>query len=283
MSDQEFSEEQIEARIQTLLVEGHALSSESRQKIVELGAQATPRLVELLQDKPLWDDQAPGEGYAPIHAAELLGEIGDKDALGPMYDVLVEVDPAAILDDALTESIRSFGKDAVRVGLAKLDSWDDPFLEILAYVFAGLPSHHENIRSDKLLQVLLKFFVKNSVPGADLLAEYGDPTAIDALQVALDRYIAAAGGDTKYRRPIFQLADAIKELGGELTPVQRRHISTIKARRTRSEEVMDQLASKEAPDDSETFKKPRDLGRNEPCWCGSGAKYKRCHWAEDNQ
>jgi preprotein translocase subunit SecA len=23
----------------------------------------------------------------------------------------------------------------------------------------------------------------------------------------------------------------------------------------------------------------KDLGRNDPCWCGSGKKYKRCHGA----
>lgn len=26
---------------------------------------------------------------------------------------------------------------------------------------------------------------------------------------------------------------------------------------------------------------PRDLGRNDPCWCGSGKKYKHCHLAKD--
>lgn len=25
----------------------------------------------------------------------------------------------------------------------------------------------------------------------------------------------------------------------------------------------------------------RDLGRNDPCWCGSGKKYKRCHYDHD--
>jgi len=25
--------------------------------------------------------------------------------------------------------------------------------------------------------------------------------------------------------------------------------------------------------------KPRKVGRNDPCWCGSGMKYKRCHGA----
>jgi hypothetical protein len=26
---------------------------------------------------------------------------------------------------------------------------------------------------------------------------------------------------------------------------------------------------------------PPDLGRNDPCWCGSGKKYKQCHLALD--
>ena len=28
---------------------------------------------------------------------------------------------------------------------------------------------------------------------------------------------------------------------------------------------------------------PPDLGRNEPCWCGSGKKYKKCHFEEDEK
>ena len=27
----------------------------------------------------------------------------------------------------------------------------------------------------------------------------------------------------------------------------------------------------------------RTLGRNEPCWCGSGKKYKRCHEEQDER
>ena len=32
-------------------------------------------------------------------------------------------------------------------------------------------------------------------------------------------------------------------------------------------------ASPSAPD--------REVSRNEPCWCGSGEKYKRCHMEKD--
>ena len=28
---------------------------------------------------------------------------------------------------------------------------------------------------------------------------------------------------------------------------------------------------------------PAELGRNEPCWCGSGKKYKKCHLAKDER
>jgi hypothetical protein len=27
----------------------------------------------------------------------------------------------------------------------------------------------------------------------------------------------------------------------------------------------------------------RGIGRNEPCWCGSGEKYKHCHWRQDRR
>jgi len=30
-------------------------------------------------------------------------------------------------------------------------------------------------------------------------------------------------------------------------------------------------------------KPPADLQRNDPCWCGSGKKYKRCHHDSDQK
>ncbi|MBN1563106.1 MAG: SEC-C domain-containing protein [Anaerolineae bacterium] len=28
---------------------------------------------------------------------------------------------------------------------------------------------------------------------------------------------------------------------------------------------------------------PKRPGRNDPCWCGSGKKYKKCHLREDQE
>jgi preprotein translocase subunit SecA len=33
--------------------------------------------------------------------------------------------------------------------------------------------------------------------------------------------------------------------------------------------------------EQQTVVKKRDIGRNDPCWCGSGKKYKKCHYRED--
>lgn len=58
---------------------------------------------------------------------------------------------------------------------------------------------------------------------------------------------------------------------------------------------LDQVPVKETPDmpdlpppvalngRRESQKVDRDLGRNDPCWCGSGKKYKHCHMHSDQQ
>ncbi|MFO7916450.1 MAG: SEC-C metal-binding domain-containing protein, partial [Anaerolineae bacterium] len=38
-----------------------------------------------------------------------------------------------------------------------------------------------------------------------------------------------------------------------------------------------------ASEKSEARRRLRELGRNDPCWCGSGKKYKHCHLREDQQ
>ncbi len=45
--------------------------------------------------------------------------------------------------------------------------------------------------------------------------------------------------------------------------------------------LLDRVMSAFAGKDSEApAAKP---GRNDPCWCGSGAKYKKCHLPEDEK
>src|SRR5690554_836272 len=281
-----FSPDIIRQRIDALLQQGESLTPAAHAEIVALGRAATPSLVAILENRHLWDDKAPGEGFAPIYAAEILGEVGDPAALDALYAAFRAVDPDAILDDALTDAIRAYGPAAIPAGMRALASWDDPFLANLAFLFSEFgsaptdPAHDPDLHR-KALQVLLKFFIKHPIAGSELLVHFGDPIALDALTVALDRYIASAKGQTKYRRPIFAIADAITQLGGELRGEQKGAIMRLKASRTASEEALDKLSDKPEANDSQTVKKEHHLGRNDPCWCDSGRKYKRCHMAED--
>lgn len=43
----------------------------------------------------------------------------------------------------------------------------------------------------------------------------------------------------------------------------------------------DGLDLEETPEPVEEFVRPERPGRNDPCWCGSGQKYERCHLQSD--
>src|SRR5690554_2299473 len=131
-----FSPDIIRQRIDALLQQGESLSRSARADLVALGRAATPGLVALVEDRNLWDDKAPGQGFAPIYAAEILGEIGDPAALDALYGAFRAVDSDAILDDALTDAIRAYGPAAIPAGMRAPASCDDPFLAHLAFPFS---------------------------------------------------------------------------------------------------------------------------------------------------
>jgi hypothetical protein len=41
--------------------------------------------------------------------------------------------------------------------------------------------------------------------------------------------------------------------------------------------LFDRFSSKKPPEEA------KKLGRNDPCWCGSGKKYKKCHYEADRE
>jgi hypothetical protein len=41
--------------------------------------------------------------------------------------------------------------------------------------------------------------------------------------------------------------------------------------------LLDKLLHRKPPESA------LELGRNDPCWCGSGKKYKKCHYESDKK
>jgi len=85
--------------------------------------------------------------------------------------------------------------------------------------------------------------------------------AVEIEQPALEP-MQAHDGNLQYEHQIASGADAIAAAGSAATA------------------VAELLAPSAAlPTQAQAVNEHRDIGRNDPCWCGSGKKYKRCHGA----
>lgn len=73
-----------------------------------------------------------------------------------------------------------------------------------------------------------------------------------------------------------EIVHRIYKVQVQQAPMAHQHISTQAAGDTSiSEELRTREVSEKTPDKTSSKKK---LGRNDPCWCRSGKKYKKCHY-----
>ena len=150
------------------------------------------------------------------------------------------------------------------------------------------------IRDDRIRDILLGA-LETDATVAGLLAQYGDDGApiVEALRGALVRRLDELKLDPRdlgaYDDAI-ELADALRDLKALSLPLAARVESELRrarfADRTVREPELDDLGDLEdepaptepAPMPVRTVVRP---GRNEPCWCGSQQKYKKCHLDSD--
>jgi hypothetical protein len=260
--------------LQQLLAQGERLSPDVRRAFLARGAEAVPLLVHVLEDEQLALTTAPGEGYAPIHAAALLAELGGPQALRAMVHALSRSEPGLILFDVLLSGLKELGAEMVPAALETLEVTDTPdgrlgLLSALA---------QSGVKDERIFQHLLKFLETEPESAAMDLAEYGDPRAIEPLQRAFDRVAQAPVEEGLLAgHELVEIEAAIEELGGTLSESQREKLEQATASR-RAIAAQFQLLLEQA---SKQARRPERPGRNEPCWCGSGVKYKKCHAASD--
>lgn len=270
--------EMFSEKLDPLFVEEDRFEAEALAS--ELKADGVEELLECISSERLWDEEAPGSGLAPVRAARVVAIERPDGALPVLYDVVFEAPPDSLLYTEVTEAIKAYGEEAVSPGVSALKSYGEPFREDLACLFAEL-----GVQKRVVFQVILKHFVKNPHIGAYNLAEYGDPEGIDALEVVLDRYLVAAKNDPDQAETILAIAEAIETLGGDLLPEHRSDVEELRDKKSKSQEVIERVKRGERPGEQgeDTVVHDRDIGRNDPCWCGSDRKYKHCHWEEDNR
>lgn len=210
-------EAKLNSELLTKLVHvGERLPKSVYASIIEHGSEAIPELIELLKDDKLALFDAPGRGYAPIHAASILQAMKAVDAIEPMLQVLSRCDAMDILYSTLIHALQSFETSVLEPALrAYAVAKNEDQRSAIASVLSGIHVHDPRIFS-----ILLEQLKENTELGAGDLAEYGDQEALPYLSSALNACKLDRRGGMFANQEIIELAAAIKELGGELTEYQ---------------------------------------------------------------
>ena len=263
--------------VRRLIDTSELLPKELRSDILPLGDAGVTALLEILEDETLSQIDSPGEGWAPIHAAELLGDLRAATAVEPMLRALTRTDTLDILHDRVLASLPRIGAPVVEPALRAAASADGEVLDSVACVLAGI-----GLRDDRILNVLLAQ-LRRAPDFAGNLAEYGDPRALPSLLEALDAFELDESGNPFANHALIEIRCAIEELDGTLTAEQQ-----LKCRRGQKaaeffrQALLERLEGRAdaSPPVAPACRNDRP-GRNDPCWCGSGKKYKRCHLDAD--
>lgn len=242
-----------------------------RDQILVLGQAAVPELIAILDDDELYAETGLGGGWSPIHAVDLLADLRADDAVGPMLRTLATSDFLDLVHDRLLSRMPEIGAPVVEPALqAYADSAVDVFRSSVAAVLSRV-----GIRDERIFQLLVeRLDIEPSE--ARHVVDYGDQRALPHLHATLDRCELSDARQPFANQDLIELSAAIDELGGVLTVKQRDKMRRVdehaQAYRSAFLGTLDPLATK---------RRSSKLGRNEPCWCESGRKYKVCHLRAD--
>jgi hypothetical protein len=194
-------------------------------------------------------------------------------AIGPMLRALAETDPLDMLRDAILASLPKIGEPVIEPALRAYAEDDDRAFRVnVGSILARI-----GVLDDRIFAVLMEQLEISPSHAGDL-AQYGDDRALPYLSRAFDAYALRDSDSPFANQDLVELQAAIEELGGTLTS---RQLAKYRKAREPWERWRRQLdAALESRTPVERPARPRP-GRNEPCWCGSSKKYKRCHLDAD--
>jgi hypothetical protein len=262
-----------------------------RRPLVAAGAAILPALIALVEEA-LADDQS-DLGWAPLHALDLLGALGDTRALPVLLRCLDLEDELDLRVEQAEAALRALGARALEDCIAAYTaSPQGAFRDRLAGVMSQWGLHDERIYA-----ALLDTLQRTPELGANYLVDYGDPRALAALAQTFDALPIREGDNLLANHVFIELRCAIEDLGGQLTAAQQHKFAQADAPRRRfvaqipwdleapafPTERSAALARAPAARPRPRTTGQRKLGRNAPCWCGSGKKYKKCHLPVEEQ
>jgi hypothetical protein len=183
-------------------------------------------------------------------------------AIAPMLELLRTTDWDAMIHDSIVQALPMIGAPVVEPALAAYAAQDEEFRISLANVLAEC-----GVRDERIYQLLLQRFEANDRDDGGDLAAYGDRRALPYLHAVYDAFQIVDDDVAFANRQLLDLRDNILQLGGSLTVEQ--------------EAKFEIAMAPVAVDPTVPAVRRERPGRNDPCWCGSTKKYKKCHLAFD--
>ncbi|HEX9051993.1 MAG TPA: SEC-C metal-binding domain-containing protein [Anaeromyxobacter sp.] len=209
-----------------------------------------------------------------IRAAHLVHALGLHGAVPVLVRCVEQLPVIHPVRDAALSTLSRLGSSASEALLAALErSTDVAARTSLAEALAAAPGEDERVRT-----ALVRMLEDAPASAARLLARRGEWRALPHLGRALDRLAIAPVADCPIcaGEDVVAVASAIRVLGGETSDEQEERIDRILDRGEdawiRMTNPLGAPALRRAP-----LARTKRPGRNDPCPCGSGKKYKRCH------
>lgn len=284
------------ARVQKLLSDWDWPDPAVLEDILALGDEALPALDELLTPERLalarGDER---EDSVVYFAMELLSALGapegvpvflrayrqaNDDMAEAMQDACQRLGTGAIdglLSVVADEALSYYPRIQASEGALNLAA-EDPALR--ARVAEGLRSllaahlEREAPEDDEDETLLLSFLAGN-------LSEMADPASLPLLKAAFDSGRIDPDIIT-YDSVVKDYEECRKRLSSTPLPFLDEYRQRCR-KHFEDEEKRKRLAVFKPEPASQPIVLGPKLGRNDPCWCGSGRKYKKCHLAQDEK
>lgn len=240
---------------------------------------AVPYLLCILEDEEYYFHSGPGDGWTPIHAGFLLSAIGTPEALEAIFWVLREREEE--LDDWITDEytviLANFSPEFVEPLKAfVLDRTVSVYgRSVAAGALISISRNHPEARDS-----VLEFF-------RELLKIEEDSTFLGFVVCDLGDYrVESLFEDVKTLFEEGRVDEDIvewKDIASEFkTPVENGHRFPYDKdpmehfSPEEEERLWNQTYKRKIPEKLREMLKPKKIGRNDPCPCGSGKKYKKC-------
>lgn len=297
--------EEARARVAKLLSDWSWPAPATLEDILALGEEAVPALAEVLTPERLAESHTGEQADLVVYyALELLAEVKTPEAIAVFLNAFRQVSDDIV--EGLEDALKRLGPGAV-----------GPLLEVAGdrtvvsgypralagngamYEAGRDPSLRPQVR-DGLRAILAGYLARpETMTGEDKqaassvvvdLSELADLEARPLIDAAFEAGWLDTDDDDPFDIPYIDRkgVDELYEKGGHIRdwPPPPFMEDYRKSRRSHLEQEEKQkrlkLLNREPSAPEPVVLDPR-LGRNDPCWCGSGKKYKKCHLSQDEK